>query len=233
MSALEHIRAVIFDLFHTLVSLEVSRAPGRGTAEIFGIDPEVWYRHWLKDPDDYVLGLAPVEVPIRRLAKTINPTVTEEQIQEVLKTRHERFRHTLLNVEGETLDDLRQLRQKGFKLGLISNCGIDEIAHWQESPLAPLFDTVLFSCFVRLKKPDPAIYRLAAEKLNFPPSECLYVGNGGSDEFAGALSADMTPVLLTHHLEAINPNRIIGVISEVKIAVRTVNDLLLFLNLKP
>ncbi len=226
MSKFAYIRGIIFDLFHTLVSLEASQAPGHGTAEILGIDPELWYQHWLNDPDDYVLGLTPVEIPIRRLAKQLNPAVTEEQIQEVLKSRHERFRHTLLNVDPETLDSLRQLREKGFKLGLISNCGEDEIAHWSESPLAPLFDAVAFSCVVKLKKPDPRIYLLTTKNLNLQPRECLYVGNGGSDELTGASDAGMTPVLLTYHLELIKPERLLQVGGSAKLWVRTVKDLL-------
>lgn len=223
-------QGIIFDLFHTLVSLEVAKAPGQGTPQILGIDPDVWYQHWLKDPPDYVLGLVPVEVPIKRLAQKLNPAVTEEQIQKALKTRHERFRHTLLNIESETLDGLGQLRARGYKTGLISNCGFDEIASWNESPLTSLFDIAVFSCEVKMKKPDKEIYLYTAEKLGLDPNECLYVGNGGSDELAGAERAGMTPVLLTRHLEAIRPAHIIKVMPFARIYVRTVSDLKVLLD---
>ncbi len=225
MSDWRQARALIFDLFHTLVSLEVAKAPGQGTPQILGIDPDVWYQHWLKDPPDYVLGLVPVDVPIRHLARKLNPAVTEAQLQEALKTRHERFRHTLTHIEPETLDALRHLRSLEFRLGLISNCGFDEVAHWDKSPLAPLFDTTVFSCSVKMKKPDKEIYLYTAEKLGVSPRECLYVGNGGSDELAGAERAGMTPVLLTRHLEAIRPAQIIKVMPFARIYVRTVDDL--------
>ncbi len=228
----EKIRALIFDLFHTLTSLEVSAAPGPGTPAILGIDPELWYQHWLTDPDDYVLGLAPVELALRRIARRLNPAVTEDRIQTALNVRHKRFRHALTNIEPETLNGLVKLRNLGFKLGLISNCGIDEIAGWDDSPLAPLFQTAIFSCNVRLKKPDPAIYLLAANNLSVRPDECLYIGNGGSDELNGARCAGMTPVLITRHLEAINPKRIMDVIGDARIIIRTVNDLFLILGKK-
>ncbi|MGQ9708244.1 MAG: HAD family hydrolase [bacterium] len=226
------IRAVIFDLFHTLTSLEVACAPGAHTADILRIDREVWNRHWLSDPPDYCLGLVPVEIPIARLARQLNPDVTEKQITEALSVRHQRFRHALVNIETGTLDGLNRLRALGYKLGLISNCGADEIAHWQESPLASLFDTVLFSCYVKLKKPDPAIYRLAAKNLDVRTAECLYVGNGGSNELKGAQDAGMMPVLLTYHLELIKPERILNVLPDARVIIRTVKDLLLLLNLK-
>lgn len=227
------IRAVIFDLFHTLVSLEVSKAPGPSTAELLGIDPEEWNRHWLADPSDYVLGLAPIEVPFRRIARQLNPKVTEEEVQKALKIRRARFRHTLINVEPETVEGIKALQTMGFKTGLISNCGWDEISAWNESPLSPLFETVLFSCAVKLKKPDPEIYRLAARNLVVPPANCLFVGNGGSRELTGARKAGMTPVLLTRHLEIIKPERIIDVLPEARIVIRTVSDLRLILLGKP
>ncbi len=222
---IKDIQAIIFDLFHTLTSLEVSKAPGPSTAELLGIEPETWNEHWLKDPFDYSLGLVPVEIPISRLARQLNPSVTEQQIAQAIELRHHRFRHALINIEPETINGLRELRLVGYKLGLISNCGCDEIIHWDESPLAPLFDTAVFSCEVKLKKPDPRIYHLAAEKLNSLPLHCLFVGNGGSDELTGAEQVGMTPVLLTRHLEAIRPAQIPRMMPFARIYVRTVNDL--------
>jgi len=225
----QSVQAVIFDLFHTLVSLQLSNAPGPSTAELLNVDPDEWNRHWLADPSDYVLGLAPIEVPFRRIARQLNPAVTEEQIQKTLEIRRYRFRHTLLNVEPETLAGLKTLRRLGFKTGLISNCGWDEIAAWNDSPLAPLFDTVLFSCEVKLKKPDPAIYHLAARNLAVPVAHCLFVGNGGSQELTGARNAGMTPVLITRHLEVINPERIIDVLPDARIVIRRISELALIL----
>ncbi len=228
MNNLSGIRAVIFDLFHTLVSLEVAKAPGQSTPEILGIDREKWNYHWLnEEPADYVLGLVPVEIPIRRLAFMLNPGVSEEQIQDALRTRHLRFSHTLRNVEPETIAGLERLRRRGLKLGLISNCGEDEIADWEFSPLAPYFPAAVFSCRVRLKKPDREIYHLAARHLGVKPEECLFVGNGGSDELGGAARAGMTPVLLVHHILKIKPERIVDLLPAVNIVVRTVDDLFL------
>ncbi|MFO7676148.1 MAG: HAD family hydrolase [bacterium] len=218
-------RAVVFDLFHTLVSLEVSQAPGRTTPEILGIDAEEWRDAWMSDPGDYALGRADVDVPLRRLARELNPAVTDAQVEEALATRHGRFRHALVHVEAETLAGLRALGRDGYALGLVSNCGRDEVAHWPESPLAPLFDTVVLSCDVGVVKPDPAIYRLAAWKLGVVPGECLFVGNGGSDELAGARRAGMTPVLLTRHLEVMGPGRIPGLARDAEFQVRTVSEL--------
>lgn len=225
MRELSHIRAVVFDLFHTLISLEVSQAPGRGVSEVLGVDRSEWYQAWMSDPDDYVFGRVAVGARLRRLARKLKPNVTEAQIEEALAERDISLRHALVNVEAETLEGLRSLRRFGCKLGLISNCGDDEVRSWPESPLAPRFDTVLFSCQVKLKKPDPRIYNLAARNLGVTPTQCLYVGDGGSDEFAGARRAGMTPVLLTRHLEVSMSERIPELVRETELTVRTASDL--------
>ncbi|MEO0080426.1 MAG: HAD hydrolase-like protein, partial [candidate division WOR-3 bacterium] len=97
---------------------------------------------------------------MRRLARQLNPRVTDAQIQEVIRTRSVRFRHALLNVERDVIAGLKRLRKKGYRLGLISNCGLDEIEAWPDSPLAQLLDTAVFSCQVGRRKPDPTIYSL-------------------------------------------------------------------------
>lgn len=43
-------------------------------------------------------------------------------------------------------------------------------------------------------KPEPAIYHLACEHLQVSPTETLFVGDGGSDEFQGAAAVSMQPI---------------------------------------
>lgn len=45
-----------------------------------------------------------------------------------------------------------------------------------------------------LIKPDKQIYELAMQRLNVLPEQCLFVGDGGSNELYGAKSAGMGTV---------------------------------------
>ena len=60
----------------------------------------------------------------------------------------------------------------------------------------PFFETAIFSCAVGLKKPDPRIYQMATEQLKVKPEDCLYIGDGSSQELTGALKIGMHPVWL-------------------------------------
>ncbi len=204
-SALRRPRAVLFDLFHTLV--DVNGAPGRSSSEILGIDPAVWNHAIFNEARHHALGEVsdPVE-SLRIIVRRIDPSIPEERIVQAAAARPARFRHALIHVRPEILAGVRRLRELRLKIGLLSNAGWDEIDAWPESPLASLFDAALFSCRERLMKPDPAFYRLGAERLEVPPEDCLFVGDGGSDEHSGARQAGMRTVLILGLLEESLPD---------------------------
>lgn len=198
-------RAVLFDLFHTLV--DVNGAPGSASSAILGIDPRAWNAKIMYDSAHHALGLEadPYE-SVRRIAHEVDPTIPEERIRAAVEARPQRFRHALVHVRPEILEGLRRLRALGLPLGLISNAGLDEVIAWPESPLAPLFDAALFSCHEKLMKPDPEIYRRAAERLGVAPSDCLFVGDGGSHEHDGARRAGMRTALFLAFLAETAPD---------------------------
>jgi putative hydrolase of the HAD superfamily len=63
-------------------------------------------------------------------------------------------------------------------------------------PFAPLIDVSVYSSLVGIQKPDPRIYQLAVEQLAVEPKDCLYIGDGDSQELTGASKVGMQPVLL-------------------------------------
>jgi putative hydrolase of the HAD superfamily len=187
-------RAILFDLFHTLV--DVNGAPGEASSVILGVDPLVWNAKIMYDAAHHALGLEedPYE-SVRRMAHEIDPAIPEERIRAAVAARPKRFRHALVHVRPEILEGLRRLRALGLSLGLVSNAGLDEVVAWPESPLAPLIEAALFSCHEKVMKPDPEIYRRAAARLGVVPSDCLFVGDGGSHEHDGARRAGMRTAL--------------------------------------
>jgi epoxide hydrolase-like predicted phosphatase len=70
------------------------------------------------------------------------------------------------------IDGVRKLRRRGVCVGMLSNSvgnGYDR------DLLEELFDASVISSEVGLRKPEPAIYELAAERLGLPPERCVYV----------------------------------------------------------
>ena len=92
------------------------------------------------------------------------------------------------------LDAVRELRQAGLLTGLISNSW--STAHYDRDLLSELFDAVVISADVGLHKPQPEIYRLAAERLGVDPEQCLFVDDL-RENCEGAEAVGMTAI--RHH----------------------------------
>lgn len=92
------------------------------------------------------------------------------------------------------LETVTALRDRGIPLGLISMCAPDAPAMWRTSPFAGLFDVEVFSSEVGLRKPDPAIYRFAIDRLQIPSEETLYCGDGSYRELTGAAAVGLVAV---------------------------------------
>lgn len=100
-------------------------------------------------------------------------------------------------------DFVDEVRAAGFKTAAVSN-NVREWQPWWDAAMPPLdrFDTCVFSCQVGLRKPNPAIYELALERLGVAPEAALFL-----DDFAamadGARAVGMTAIDVADHDEAI------------------------------
>lgn len=81
---------------------------------------------------------------------------------------------------GDRLDEalvdlLRQMRQQGLLLALLSNHSAALPALLTELGLDGLFDLTVVSALEGVMKPDPAIYRRALERLWVAPEEAIFI----------------------------------------------------------
>jgi epoxide hydrolase-like predicted phosphatase len=92
-----------------------------------------------------------------------------------------------MEADAEMIDGLRALRRAGTPMGLLSNA-VGDAAVYDRALLEELFDAWVISNEVGLRKPDPAIYELAAERIGLAPEACVYVDDiGGNLKPARAL----------------------------------------------
>jgi epoxide hydrolase-like predicted phosphatase len=68
---------------------------------------------------------------------------------------------------------VRAARRTGVRTGLLSNSWSTRL--YDHALLAELFDAVVISGEVGIRKPAPDIYRLAAERIGVPPRECVFI----------------------------------------------------------
>jgi epoxide hydrolase-like predicted phosphatase len=89
------------------------------------------------------------------------------------------------------IDLLERAPELGIPTALISNSWVME--HYTEE-IRELFDVVVISAEVGLHKPQPEIYRLAAEQLGVEPRDCIFVDDL-RENVEGAEAVGMTGLL--------------------------------------
>jgi putative hydrolase of the HAD superfamily len=90
-----------------------------------------------------------------------------------------------------------------FTLGVVSNFYGNVHRLLAEADIAPLLSTIIDSTRVGVSKPDPAIFRIALEKVDCSPNEAMYVGDSFDKDVAGARAAGLHTAWLVgaHHPE--------------------------------
>jgi epoxide hydrolase-like predicted phosphatase len=98
------------------------------------------------------------------------------------------------------VEAVRATGARGVKTGLVSNSW--STSHYDRGMLEELFDTAVISAEVGLHKPQPEIYRLAAERIAEPPERCVFVDDL-RENCAGAEAVGMTAILHRSPAESI------------------------------
>jgi epoxide hydrolase-like predicted phosphatase len=79
--------------------------------------------------------------------------------------------------DAQMLGAVKAARDAGVKTGLISNSwGVDR---YPQALMDELFDGVVISGIVGIRKPAPEIYAMGAEAVGLAPSDCVFVDDLG------------------------------------------------------
>lgn len=102
-----------------------------------------------------------------------------------------------VSIDPEAMPVLMDLKHRNKTVGLVSN--FDHPPHVRrilsENGWATVFDTIVISSEVGLKKPDPAIFALALQRTGIAPADAIYVGDT-HDDVAGANAAGIQPIII-------------------------------------
>ena len=212
MAALAQIEAVLFDMGGTLIDYPLPSWPVAAGRCVQGIvtgllvgnessfppaaavpDPEhAPSRRRSRHPDTalpYRITMA-----LRRMVRSISgltlPTLGE------MCTRPLMAKGRLF---PDALPALRQLRARGYRLGLVSNTpwGTPDYlwtGQLERFGLAGFFEVACFSSDVGFRKPDPRIFRTALDLLGVPAARAIFVGDEPQADIGGARDAGLRTV---------------------------------------
>lgn len=195
------IKAVIFDMFETLVThYRSSLYFGEDIARDLNLPEERFREIWDCTEVDRSIGKLTFEQTIRQIMEQ-NGIDSEEAFKNVTEKRLHAKRELFNHLDVEIVTTLKELKERKIRLGLISNCFSEEAVVIRESILYPFFDAAFLSYEQGIMKPDQEIYVRCMRRLDVEPAECLYVGDGGSRELETAAELGMKTLQATWYFK--------------------------------
>jgi putative hydrolase of the HAD superfamily len=191
--------AVVFDFFGTLTPVSPSEAWASNAARlatVMGVTVGDLVRV-LDDsfPERISGALGDVRQTMQVVGDRLGAQLSDEQLDEASQTRRA-VQEAMFALRPEALPVIGQLRDRGLRIGLVSDCTSELPDAWHRLPLAKYVDAPVFSCMELTRKPDPRLFHTVAQRLKADPANCLYVGDGGGRELTGASGIGMRAVLL-------------------------------------
>jgi putative hydrolase of the HAD superfamily len=112
---------------------------------------------------DYLLGL------VRRAPEIVGKPIDFVAYQEFTRS-------TPVSVHWPVVQRIQRLHTDGVRLGLLTNNVKEFGATWRSTfPAAELFQVIVDSCEVGMRKPDPRIYELTCEQLGVAPTAAVFI----------------------------------------------------------
>ena len=188
--ALSRIEAIFFDINGTLRIREqhepTQRAATRRILELLGKEdaPDTYWEELTRRQKAYsqwaqenLLQLSEEEIWTRWILPDYPYAQVEPIAAELTLAWMDRKGRTVPRPEAE--ETLVELKQRGYRLGVISNSmsSLDiprslDVYGWKE-----YFEVVILSSTVKRRKPAPEPFWEAARVLNVEPDQCAYLGN--------------------------------------------------------
>lgn len=141
----------------------------RAFCEVEGLEPETIGRRFREDRGarELLIGLEEGKLPEEEF---------EARFAELLGVEAPRLIERLMGnslPEQAMLDTVRHARGAGIRTGLISNSW--GTSRYDRPQLAELFDGIVLSGEVGMRKPAREMYELGAERIGLGPERCVFV----------------------------------------------------------
>lgn len=191
--------AVIFDFYGTLTpgrSGDAQRRARAAQAAALGVDPGLFDAELTATVDERFRGAGgDVAGSLRWIAARLGADVSPPFLDRAAEVRLATER-AFGEPRSEAAEVLRALSARGLRIGVVSDCSAELPRYFAELPVAPHVDAAVFSFVTGSRKPEPDNYLACCTALGVEAGACVYVGDGGSDELAGARRVGMRPIHL-------------------------------------
>ena len=237
---LKDVGAVIFDMGGTLIEFE--RLPWslmqivevnelyaflskrNGTVPSLKVFSDAYGELWKEARDNSISNRKELDlgVLLGSVCSRVGIETNDQLVRALVETHYAPVRREL-TVYPDVTETLKTLQTRGYKLALLSNTMWPREFHEADLDrfgLDEFFKVRFFSSDFPCRKPHPGIFLAAAEALDVPAENAVYVGDFPERDIVGAQAAGMKGILKYHPLRKI-PSSIVADIS-----IRCIADLL-------
>lgn len=196
------LKGLVFDLYGTLVSLtstetytEFHRLAmwlSNENIQVSGISLMNYYRE--KCSEFYANALKTVKFPEVDILQVLKDAITffsgkpcSNEFARKAALVFRTFSIKKIKLYPHTRRVLRELKRRGYRMGIISNAQagftipeIEDLKLWQ------FFDFIILSSDVGCSKPEDKIYGIASRQLELPPSKTAFIGDDLYGDIFGA-----------------------------------------------
>jgi putative hydrolase of the HAD superfamily len=164
------VKAVVFD-YGKVISLPPEEGAMDEIAALAGLDRKILEPLVWKYREEFDRGTVTGTAYYRSLLAQGGVQPGEDVIERILRLDLQSW----ARVNPGTVKLMEEVKQKGCKLGILSNMPREFLVLARKTIRAfDLPDEAVFSCEVGLVKPEPAIYRALIAALDCPPGDIVF-----------------------------------------------------------
>lgn len=164
-----NISALFWDIGGVVLSNGWDESARGEAARIFSLDPADFAERHRRAEDEFETGKISLETYLDRTVFFRERPFTREQFRNFI------FAQSRENKETRVLLDELTAARRYFLAALSNESEELNVYRIHKFDLARNFIAFFTSCYLRLRKPDPHIYRLVLGITNRAPEECIFI----------------------------------------------------------
>ena len=177
------------------------------------------YYYKLREGDLDEPGISTV---LRELLNIHKIYISEKKLQSALRSMYA-VTQTNWHLEDDAISVLQTLKERGYRLGLISN-GAEDLNTYElidRAKIRSFFEFILTSASFGKRKPHPGIFRTALEHFHTTPDQAIMIGDDYDADILGAHQVGMNTIWITRRIPdpveilSIKPEAIVSRLSEI------------------
>ncbi|MEO0301506.1 MAG: HAD family hydrolase [candidate division WOR-3 bacterium] len=162
--------------------------------EVKEISSKVWELYRVNPINNKEVTL---NIMVEEILKNLKIRKRKKMVESLVKIYEEYLYKAGLSVDKEVIEVIKILKEKGFKLGIVSNTpgGNVEKKILEDTGISSFFDIMLFSSFEGVRKPHPEIFMKVINFFKIRPEELLHIGDTPELDIEGPLKIGAKAIL--------------------------------------